>query len=66
MAGATGLTEIGDRGEAIATAAGLMVAGDILVVAGKGHEQGQDIAGVIHPFDDAAATRMALGLEEAA
>jgi UDP-N-acetylmuramoyl-L-alanyl-D-glutamate--2,6-diaminopimelate ligase len=66
MAGALGLSEISGRGEAIATAAGLMVAGDILVVAGKGHEQGQDIAGVIHPFDDAAATRMALGLEEAA
>lgn len=66
MAGAPGLTEIGGRGEAIATAAGLMVAGDVLVIAGKGHEQGQDIAGVIHPFDDATATRLALGLEEAA
>jgi UDP-N-acetylmuramoyl-L-alanyl-D-glutamate--2,6-diaminopimelate ligase len=67
MAGASGdLSEIAGRGEAIATAAGLMVAGDILVIAGKGHEQGQDIAGVIHPFDDAAATRMALGLEAAA
>ena len=66
MAGAPGLTEIGGRREAIAAAAGLMLSGDILVIAGKGHEQGQDIAGVIHPFDDAAATRMALGLEEAA
>ncbi len=66
MAGASGLSEIAGRGEAIATAAALLVAGDILVVAGKGHEQGQDIGGVIHPFDDAAATRLALGLEEAA
>jgi UDP-N-acetylmuramoyl-L-alanyl-D-glutamate--2,6-diaminopimelate ligase len=66
IAGAPGLTEIAGRGEAIATAAALMVAGDILVVAGKGHEQGQDIGGVIHPFDDAAATRLALGLEAAA
>jgi UDP-N-acetylmuramoyl-L-alanyl-D-glutamate--2,6-diaminopimelate ligase len=66
MAGAPSLIEIAGRAEAIATAAGLMVAGDILVVAGKGHEQGQDIAGVIHPFDDATATRSALGLEAAA
>jgi UDP-N-acetylmuramoyl-L-alanyl-D-glutamate--2,6-diaminopimelate ligase len=62
MAGANGLTEIADRGEAIAMAADLLRAGDILVIAGKGHEQGQDIGGVIHPFDDAAVTRMALGL----
>jgi UDP-N-acetylmuramoyl-L-alanyl-D-glutamate--2,6-diaminopimelate ligase len=63
MAGASGLEEIAGRGEAIATAASLLRAGDILVVAGKGHEQGQDIGGVIHPFDDAAITRAALGLE---
>ncbi len=60
MAGANGLQEIAGRGEAIAAAASLLRDGDILVVAGKGHEQGQDIAGVIHPFDDAAATRSAL------
>jgi len=30
-------------------------------VAGKGHEQGQDIGGVIHPFDDVAVTLTALG-----
>jgi UDP-N-acetylmuramoyl-L-alanyl-D-glutamate--2,6-diaminopimelate ligase len=60
MAGAAGLQEIAGRGEAINLAASLLRDGDILVVAGKGHEQGQDIAGVIHPFDDAAATRSAL------
>ena len=38
-------------------------AGDVLVVAGKGHEQGQTIAGVVHPFDDVTETRAALGLE---
>ncbi len=37
--------------------------GDVLVVAGKGHEQGQLIAGVTHPFDDVAETAGALGLE---
>ena len=30
------------------------------MVAGKGHEQGQTIAGVVHPFDDVTETRMAL------
>ncbi len=36
--------------------------GDVLVVAGKGHEQGQIIAGQVHPFDDVAETAQALGL----
>ena len=62
LAGAKGAKEIGDRREAISAAAGLLAEGDILVVAGKGHEQGQTIAGVIHPFDDVAETAKALGL----
>ena len=38
-------------------------AGDVLVIAGKGHEQGQTIAGVTHPFDDAEVARaVAAGL----
>ena len=41
-----------DRRSAIATALGLAEEGDIVVIAGKGHEQGQEIAGVVHPFDD--------------
>ncbi len=61
-AGAPGLREIGDRRAAIAAAGAMLEAGDVLVVAGKGHEQGQDIAGVIHPFDDVAEVRAALGL----
>jgi UDP-N-acetylmuramoyl-L-alanyl-D-glutamate--2,6-diaminopimelate ligase len=59
--GAPGAREIGDRREAIRTAAALLRDGDILVVAGKGHEQGQTIKGVVHPFDDVAETAQALG-----
>ncbi|WP_051451718.1 UDP-N-acetylmuramoyl-L-alanyl-D-glutamate--2,6-diaminopimelate ligase [Actinospica robiniae] len=49
-----------DRAEAIARAVARSEAGDTVVVAGKGHEQGQEIAGVIHPFDDAAVLRAAI------
>jgi UDP-N-acetylmuramoyl-L-alanyl-D-glutamate--2,6-diaminopimelate ligase len=59
-AGAKGLCEIGDRRAAIQHAASLLKAGDVLVVAGKGHEQGQEIAGVKHPFDDVQVTAEAL------
>lgn len=62
LAGARGAREIGDRREAIRTAAGLLGEGDVLVVAGKGHEQGQIVGGVTHPFDDVAETAQALEL----
>jgi len=65
LAGASGLREIAGRREAIVAAAGLLEAGDVLVVAGKGHEQGIEIMGVKHPFDDVVETRRALGLEAA-
>jgi len=32
-------------------------AGDVVLVAGKGHETGQEIAGVLHPFDDRVVAR---------
>jgi len=62
-------TEIGDRAEAIHAAIGALGAGDVLVIAGKGHEQGQEIAGETRPFDDVAVARaavQALGLGGAA
>jgi UDP-N-acetylmuramoyl-L-alanyl-D-glutamate--2,6-diaminopimelate ligase len=34
--------------------------GDIVVIAGKGHEQGQEVDGVLHPFDDREVVRDAL------
>jgi UDP-N-acetylmuramoyl-L-alanyl-D-glutamate--2,6-diaminopimelate ligase len=49
--------EIGDRAEAIAWAMRSLAPGDLLVVAGKGHEQGQTIAGIIHSFDDSSVVR---------
>lgn len=63
MTGARGLKEVGERGEAIRSAVAQLSDGDILVVAGKGHEQGQTIGDVVHPFDDVAATAEALGAE---
>ena len=62
LAGARGAKEIGDRREAIRAAAAMLEDGDILVVAGKGHEQGQIVAGVTHPFDDVEETAKALEL----
>jgi UDP-N-acetylmuramoyl-L-alanyl-D-glutamate--2,6-diaminopimelate ligase len=65
LAGAKGAREIGDRREAIRAAAAMLQEGDVLVVAGKGHEQGQIVAGVTHPFDDVAETANALELAHA-
>ncbi|WP_415630155.1 UDP-N-acetylmuramoyl-L-alanyl-D-glutamate--2,6-diaminopimelate ligase [Nocardioides dubius] len=50
--GAAEVREIGDRRAAIRAALDEAAAGDIVVVAGKGHETGQEIDGVVHPFDD--------------
>ncbi len=49
-----------DRRTAIERAIGLAEAGDVVVIAGKGHEQGQEIAGVVHAFDDRTVAREAL------
>ncbi|MFF2654649.1 UDP-N-acetylmuramoyl-L-alanyl-D-glutamate--2,6-diaminopimelate ligase [Streptomyces sp. NPDC058045] len=49
-----------DRAAAIAAAVGRAEPGDTVIVAGKGHEQGQDIAGVIRPFDDRRVLREAI------
>jgi len=49
--------DIGDRGAAIAAALNELREGDVLVVAGKGHEQGQITGANVHPFDDAETIR---------
>jgi UDP-N-acetylmuramoyl-L-alanyl-D-glutamate--2,6-diaminopimelate ligase len=52
LAAAPGAREIGDRAQAIATAVAMMRPGDVVLVAGKGHETGQIIGDVIVPFSD--------------
>jgi UDP-N-acetylmuramoyl-L-alanyl-D-glutamate--2,6-diaminopimelate ligase len=51
-----------DRKEAIRMAVGLARPGDVVLVAGKGHETYQEINGVKHPFDDAAVLKETLEL----
>lgn len=55
MAACPGAIEIGDRADAIATAIGKLEQGDVLVVAGKGHETGQTVGKTVIPFSDHAA-----------
>ncbi len=52
MKGCPGATEIGDRAKAIETATAALDTGDVLVVAGKGHETGQIIGEKTVPFSD--------------
>jgi UDP-N-acetylmuramoyl-L-alanyl-D-glutamate--2,6-diaminopimelate ligase len=54
--------EIGDRRAAIFEAVAGLKSGDVLVVAGKGHEQGQIVGGTVVPFDDASVVREALSV----
>ncbi len=63
LRGCPDATEIGDRGQAIATAISWLGPGDVLLIAGKGHETGQEINGVTHPFDDCDMARRVLAGE---
>jgi UDP-N-acetylmuramoyl-L-alanyl-D-glutamate--2,6-diaminopimelate ligase len=60
MAAAPGATEIADRADAIRHAVAELRAGDTLIVAGKGHEEGQTIGTTVLPFSDHVETRKAL------
>ncbi|WP_117192496.1 UDP-N-acetylmuramoyl-L-alanyl-D-glutamate--2,6-diaminopimelate ligase [Rhizobium terrae] len=60
MAAAPGAIEIGDRAQAIRAAAMMLHAGDTLIVAGKGHEEGQTIGSTVLPFSDHVEVRKAL------
>jgi UDP-N-acetylmuramoyl-L-alanyl-D-glutamate--2,6-diaminopimelate ligase len=61
LAGARGAAEIGNRAEAIRAAIAELAPGDVLLVAGKGHETGQIIGDRTLPFSDHAEVRAALG-----
>ncbi|PYE90166.1 UDP-N-acetylmuramoyl-L-alanyl-D-glutamate--2,6-diaminopimelate ligase [Phyllobacterium leguminum] len=60
LAAAPRAIEIGDRREAIRTAVNMAKSGDTLIIAGKGHEEGQTIGGVTHPFSDHSEVAQAL------
>jgi UDP-N-acetylmuramoyl-L-alanyl-D-glutamate--2,6-diaminopimelate ligase len=65
-AGTPHVRSVTDRREAIAQAIAWGRRGDVLVIAGKGHEQGQELAdGRKVPFDDVAVARQALGARAA-
>lgn len=52
LAASPGASEIGDRAEAIHKGISELSSGDVLVIAGKGHESGQIVGSTIHPFSD--------------
>jgi UDP-N-acetylmuramoyl-L-alanyl-D-glutamate--2,6-diaminopimelate ligase len=63
LAGCPGAEEIGDRAGAIRAGIEALGGGDILVVAGKGHERGQIVGQAVHPFSDREeAVKAALSL----
>ncbi|MEM1285833.1 MAG: UDP-N-acetylmuramoyl-L-alanyl-D-glutamate--2,6-diaminopimelate ligase [Pseudomonadota bacterium] len=57
LEGAPEALEIGDRADAIQAGIAMLDEGDVLLVAGKGHETGQEIHGVKHPFSDHEVVR---------
>jgi UDP-N-acetylmuramoyl-L-alanyl-D-glutamate--2,6-diaminopimelate ligase len=57
LGGVPDALEIGDRREAIAAAIGEAGPADIVLVAGKGHEQGQVVGDLVLPFDDVGVAR---------
>ncbi|MBD9387537.1 UDP-N-acetylmuramoyl-L-alanyl-D-glutamate--2,6-diaminopimelate ligase [Agrobacterium sp. AGB01] len=60
MAAAPGALEIADRAEAIRHAVAMLESGDTLIVAGKGHEEGQIVGTTVLPFSDHQQVRSAL------
>ncbi|KQY99967.1 UDP-N-acetylmuramoylalanyl-D-glutamate--2,6-diaminopimelate ligase [Pseudolabrys sp. Root1462] len=60
LAAAPGATEIGDRAEAIRAGIAGLEAGDVLLIAGKGHETGQIVGGKVLPFSDHEAVAKVL------
>jgi UDP-N-acetylmuramoyl-L-alanyl-D-glutamate--2,6-diaminopimelate ligase len=57
LVGAPAATEVAGRRDAIAAAIAAAGAGDIVLLAGKGHEQGQYVGDKVLPFDDVTVAR---------
>jgi UDP-N-acetylmuramoyl-L-alanyl-D-glutamate--2,6-diaminopimelate ligase len=64
LAAAPGAIEVGNRAEAIRAAIAELAPGDVLLIAGKGHETGQIVGDRTLPFSDHAEVRAALGMKE--
>jgi UDP-N-acetylmuramoyl-L-alanyl-D-glutamate--2,6-diaminopimelate ligase len=58
------VVSIENRREAIKTAVLLAQPGDIILIAGKGHENYQEVNGVKHHFDDVEEVKKCFGIEE--
>jgi len=63
LAAAPGAIEIGDRAQAIGEGVAMLEPGDVLLVAGKGHETGQTVGSTVIPFSDHDAVSAALNSE---
>lgn len=66
MAGCPEATEVADRAEAILRGVDMLEPGDALLIAGKGHESGQQVGDVIYPFDDVEQASVAVAALEGA
>ena len=64
LAGCPEAAEVGDRAEAILRAVDALEAGDALLIAGKGHETGQQVGDVVYPFDDVEQASVAVAALE--
>lgn len=64
LATCPGAQNVGDRAEAILRGVDMLGAGDALLIAGKGHESGQTIAGTVYPFDDVEVASVAIAALE--
>lgn len=66
LAGCPEATEVADRAEAILRGVDMLEPGDALLIAGKGHETGQQIGDVVYPFDDVEQASVAVAALEGA
>jgi len=66
LAGCPEAAEVADRAEAILRGVDMLEPGDALLIAGKGHETGQQVGDVIYPFDDVEQASVAVAALEGA